>query len=455
MIIIKIAVVGCGKIGTSIIENLTSEGHDVTAVDINNDLVSSCVDLYDCMGVCGSGTDCDTLVECGAGGCNLFVAVTGSDEFNMLSCFMAKQLGAEHTIARIRNPEYNDKNLTFMRERLGLSMSLNPEMLAAGAIFDNLKLPGAVGIETFSRRRFEMIQLNIKEGSSLDGMSLINMRKSYKAKFLVCVVKRGEEVVVPDGNFVLKSGDRVAITASPYEIEKLLKLLDLTGKKAKNVMILGASRTAFYLAQMLLKSGNAVKVIDEDKKRLEEFCEHLPGIVAIEGDGAKQEVLLEEGIGNMDAFTSLTGIDEENILLSLFATTQNVKKVIAKIDRDEFSSLAEKIGIESHVSPRKIVADIIVRYARGLENSMGNKMETLYKIMDGKAEVMEFGVTSESDVTGITLKDITLKKNILIAGIVRNRKTIIPTGDDSIQVGDMVIVLAAGVRINDITDIIK
>ena len=407
------------------------------------------------MGVCGSGTDCDTLMECDAENCDLFVAVTGSDEFNMLSCFMAKQLGAEHTIARIRNPEYNDKNLNFMRERLGLSMSINPELLAASAIFDIMKLPAAVNIETFSRRRFEMIQLKLKEGSPLDGMSLIEMRKEYKAKFLVCVVNRDDEVIVPDGNFVLKSGDKIGITASPYEIEKLLKLLGLTGRKARNAMILGASRTAFYLAQMLLKSGNAVKVIDEDKKRLEDFCEHLPDVVAIAGDAARQEILLEEGIGTMDAFASLTGIDEENILLSLFATTQNVNKVVAKIDRDEFVGLAEKVGIEAHVSPRKIVADVLVRYARGLENSKGNKMETLYKIMDGKAEVLEFHVTNESKVAGVALKDITLKKNILIAGIVRNRKTIIPSGEDSIQMGDMVIVLSAGVRINDITDIIK
>ncbi len=407
------------------------------------------------MGVCGSGTDCDTLMECDAEHADLFIAVTGSDEFNMLSCFMAKQLGAQHTIARIRNPEYNDKNLNFMRERLGLSLSLNPEMLAAGAIFDILKLPAAVNIETFSRRRFEMIELKIKPDSPLDGKSLIEMRKEYKAKFLVCAVCRGEDVVVPDGNFILKSGDRIGITASPYEIQKLLKLLGLTQRKARNVMILGASRTSFYLAQMLLKSGNAVKVIDGDRARLEEFCEHLPGVVAIVGDAAQQEVLLEEGIGTMDALASLTGIDEENILLSLFASTQDVKKVVAKIDRDEFSSLAEQIGIESHVSPRRIIADVLVRYARGLENSMGNKMETLYKIMDGKAEVMEFQITSESEATGVTLKDIALKKNILIAGIVRNRKTIIPSGEDSINVGDTVIILAAGVRINDITDIIK
>ena len=451
----KIIVVGCGKIGATIIESLVAEGHDVTAVDSNSAVVSDMVELYDCIGVCGSGTDYNTLSETGVEACELFVAVTGSDEFNMLACFMAKRMGAEHTIARIRNPEYNESNFAFIRKHLGLSMAINPELLSAGEMFNVLKLPSALKIETFSRRSFEMIEIKLKEDSPLHGMSLIDMRKEYKAKFLVCAVLRGEEVFIPDGNFVLHSGDRIGITASPYEIEKLLKMIGLSYRKTKNVMILGASRTAYYLAKMLVKAGSAVKVIEQNKERCEEFCEILPEAVVINGDAAEQEVLLEEGLGSTDAFAALTGIDEENILLSLFASSQNVSKVVAKINRDEFAALAEQIGIDSIVSPRHIIADVLVRYARALENSMGSKMETLYKIMDGKAEALEFRVQPDSEVIGITLKEMELKKNILIAGIIRARKPFIPTGDDAIQEGDMVVVLAAGHRINDISDILK
>ncbi len=451
----KIIVVGGGKIGATIIESLILEGHDVTVIDKEPSVVSEMVELYDCMGICGSGADCHTLSDSGISDCDLFVSVTGSDEFNMLSCFMAKRLGASHTIARIRNPEYNDHDLSFLRRELGLSMAINPELLAAREIFNILQLPSAVKIEPFSRRSFEMIELKIRDGSPIDGMSLIEMRKQYKQKFLICAVRRDNEVFIPHGNFILKSGDLIGITASPSEIQKLFKALGLSQKKARTIMILGASRTAYYLSRMLLEGGSTVKVIDQSAERCADFCEALPEAIIIKGDAAQQEVLTEEGIRSADAFAALTGIDEENILLSLFAESQNVPKVVAKINRSEFGSLAEKIGIESIVSPRRTIASVLVGYARGLQNSMGSKMETLYKIMDGDAEALEFNIQSENELIGVPLKNINLKKNTLIAGIIRGRRPFIPTGEDSIAVGDMVIVLAAGHRINDITDVIK
>ncbi|MBO5726096.1 MAG: Trk system potassium transporter TrkA [Clostridia bacterium] len=451
----KIIVVGCGKIGATIVESLVAEGHDVTAIDNNSVVVNDMVEMYDCMGICGSGTDCNTLTESGVEESELFVAVTGSDEFNMLACFMAKSLGAKHTIARIRNPEYNDRNLGFIRQNLGLSMAINPELLAAKEMFSVLQLPSATKVEKFSRRNFEMVEIVVKKDSPIAGMSLIDMRKKYTAKFLVCAVERDEEVFVPDGNFVLETGDRISITSSPFEIAKLLKLIGLDVKQAQNVMILGASKTSYYLAKMLITAGTAVKVIDPSVERCEKFSEVLPEAIIINGDVAAQQVLIEEGIRSMDAFVSLTGIDEENILMSLFASSQNVPKVISKINRDEFGGLAEQIGIETIVSPRHIIADVLVRYARGLQNSMGSKMETLYKLMDGKAEVLEFLIEPDCEVADIPLKSIKLKKNVLIAGIIRARKTIIPSGDDKILAGDTVIVLAAGQRINDISDIIK
>lgn len=451
----NIIVVGCGKIGTTIIESLISEGHDLTAIDCNPQVLNDICTVHDAIGVCGNGTDCNTLTEAGVQNADLFVSVTGSDEFNMLSCFLAKKLGATNTIARIRNPEYNDQSLGFLRQHLDISLSINPELLMAHEIFNILKFPSAVKIETFSHRKYEMVEFLLKEGSPLCGKNLIEMRKSYNADFLVCAVQRGDEVYIPSGDFILNSADRVCIISSLPELHKLFKILVPTQKQVKNIVIAGASRTAYYLAKMLIASGNHVKIIDRDKSRCERLCVALPKAVIICGDPADEDVLLEEGIENADAFVSLTGIDEENILLSFFASSYNVSKIISKINRPSFASVAEKLGLECVLSPKEIIADVLVRYARALENSMDSHVETLYKLMDGKAEVLEFIVKTENEITGIPLKDLKFKKNILIAGIIRKRKPIIPSGDDIILPEDHVVILAAQHRINDITDIIK
>lgn len=451
----KIVIVGCGKIGTTIIDSLAAEGHDVVAVDNNPAVISDITNMYDVMSICGNAADCETLSEAGVEGTELFAAVTGSDELNMLSCFLAKSMGARHTIARIRNPEYNDSSLGFICQKLGLSMSINPEQLAANELFNILKFPSAVKVETFSRRNFEIIEFIIKQDSKLDEMSLMDLRKKYPQKFLVCAVQRDDKVYIPDGNFVLMSGDKIAIAATATELMKLLKNIGTNKKQVKNVMILGASTTAFYLAKLLLGHGNEVKIVEKDAARCTEFAENLPNAVMINGDGAAQELLLEEGIRSTDAFVSLTGMDEENILISYFASTQNVPKVISKVNRDEFALMAEKLGLDSIVSPRKIIANVLVRYARALKNSIGSSVETLYKFMDGTAEAMEFIVSADCRIVNKPLKDLRLKPNTLIAGIARGRKAIIPSGDDVILPGDNVIIVAAGHRVNDLTDIIK
>ena len=450
----KIIVVGCGKIGAAILENLVAEGHDVTAIDSNSAVLENAVNQYDCMGVRGSGTDCTALQEAGAGECDLFVAVTGSDEFNMLACFMAKGLGAGHTIARIRNPEYNDHNLDFLKNQLGLDLAINPEYLAAVDAFNLVNLPSAAKIETFSGRSFEMVELLVKSESGLDGSNLIELKKKYKADYLICAVRRDQQVYIPDGYFTLKTGDRIGIMAAPVQIERLLRQMGLMKKQAKNAMIIGSGRTTYYLAKMLIHSGTAVKIIDSDPQKCAALCEGLPEAVVIHGDATHQELLLEEGIKSTDALAALTGIDETNILLSLFADNLRVPKVISKITRDEFGGMAESIGVESSISPREAIADVLVRYARGLENSQGAKMETLYKIMDGKAEALEFLVPADCPFKEIPLKELKLKKNILIAGIKRGRRPIIPSGNDALLPGDLVILLTAGHRINDLRDIL-
>ena len=385
----------------------------------------------------------------------MFVAATSSDELNMLSCYLAKKMGAKHTIARIRNPEYNLKSLGFLRQQLDLSMAINPEMLAAKEMFNILKLPSAVKIETFSARNFEIIELILKESSALTGIKLMDLRNKFKAKFLICVVRRGNEVYIPDGNFVLYPGDKIGLTAEPSEIQKLMRALGIDKKQAKSVMILGGSRIAFYLSKMLIAAGNSVKIIERDEERCNEFSDSLDKAIVIHGDGAQQELLLEEGLDSIDAFVSLTGMDEENILISIFASTHGVPTVISKVNRNELADMASKLGLDCVISPKEIVTDVIVQYARALENSLGSNVETLYNIMDGKAEVLEFNVRSDFKQIGIKLKDMKLKSGILIAGIIRERRPIIPTGDDVILNNDKVIILAADQRLNDLSDIIK
>ncbi len=451
----KIIVAGCGKIGVTLIENFVNEGHKVVALDSNPDAITDITNVYDAMGVCGSATDCDTLAEAGVDKADVFVAATDADELNMLSCFLAKRMGASHTIARIRKPEYNDQNVGFMRQQLDLSMSINPEQLAAQELFKVLKLPSAMMVETFSRRNFEMVELRLRPESPMDGLSLSELRKKYAAKFLVCVVQRGEKVYIPDGNFVLREGDRIGVTATPTEIHRFLRMVGVMQKQAKSVMILGASRMAYYLGKMLLDNGTTVKIIDQDRDRCRQFCDLLPGATMIHGESIQQELLVEEGIGSVDAFVALTGIDEENILMSFYANAQNVPKVVAKINHNELAAMADNLGLECIISPKKVVVDVLLRYVRALENSLGGQVETLYKLMDGRAEALEFKVQADFEALQIPLKELALKKDILIAGIVRGRKNVIPSGDDVIAAGDRVIILAAGRALNTLSDILE
>lgn len=450
----KIIVCGCGKIGEALVSALAAEGHNVTAIDRDAAVVTALANVEDVMGVCGNGVDCETLENAGVRQTELFLAVTGSDEFNMLACFLAKRMGATHTIARIRNPEYNDSSLDFMKRELDLSLAINPDMLAADALYDILKMPSAAKIETFSGRHFEIMELILKENSPLDGMTLRELRQKYKARVLICLVQRGEDVTIPGGDFVLKSGDRIGLTASPAEAIRFLRQTELIQKQTKSTMILGGSRTAFYLAKMLVESGVDVKIIEKDPAVAAELSDSLPEAVIIRGDGAEQELLLEEGIRTTDAFVSLTGMDEENILISIYAASQNVPKVISKVNRNELFAMAGKLGLETVVSPKKIIADVVVQYARALENSRGSKIETLYKLLDGRVEAIEFAVTETPGVTGIPLRELSLKPNILLAGIIRGRKTIVPDGEDQLLAGDKAIILAAGQRLGDLGDIL-
>lgn len=451
----KIIIVGCGKIGISIIENLLSDGHDIVTIDNNHTVSEDIGNMYDVMTITGNGADCEILNEAGVEKSDLFISTTASDETNMLSCFLAQKMGAKHTFARIRNPEYNDQSLSFIRQQLGLTASLNPEALAAQELFNILKFPAAINIEKFSGGNLQVLEFKLKAQSALDGLSLSELRQKYTSKFLICAVKRDSQTYIPDGNFVLKSGDKIGLMLPPNEIPKLLKILDIANKQARNVIIVGASKTAYYLTKKLLLSGNNVKIIDKDENRCREFAALLPNATVICGDGTEQDLLHEENIDKVDAFVSLTGMDEQNILVSMFANSCNVPKVIPKVNKDELFSLAENLGLDTIISPKRIVSDIISRYARALENSLGSNVETLYKLMDSSVEALEFKVTPDFKGLKTPLKILNIKPNILIAGIIRGRKAIIPNGDDEIISGDRVVVVVSGQKLLDLSDIIK
>lgn len=451
----KVIIAGCGKIGKSVIVSLISEGFDVVAVDNNESVVSELTNTLDVMCVCGNATDSETLKEAGAEMAELFVAATASDEINMLACFIARRLGAKHTVARIRNPEYNGVNLGFLQHELELTSSINPEFITANAIFSALKLADNVKTEGFAGGRFELVELELSKDSPLCEKSLVEINKEKIGRFLVCAVKRGEDVYIPDGKFVLKEGDVIGLTASADEMHRLLKTFGGIRKGLDSVMLLGAGRISHYLAKMLIAAGISVKVIDSDPQSCARFSVNVPSAVVIRGDGSSHDLLEEEGISTTDAFVAATGIDEENILLSVYAASTFGTVTVTKINSESLVKMAGGLGLQKIASPQMLISDVIASYARALHNTEGSDVETLYKVMDGKAEALEFKVLPDFKYCGVPLREMKLKSNILVGGIVRGRKTIIPSGDDVFNPEDRVVVISAGTKLDDLSDIMR
>ena len=450
----KIVIVGCGKVGKTILERIVSEKHEVVAVDNDMHVIERITNEYDVIGLCGNGTEFEQLKDADVSSCELFIAATGSDELNMLSCFAAKKLGAKHTVARIRDRANNTSSLAIMKENLELSMAINPEQLSAKAIYNILRLPSATKVETFASHSFEMLEITLKDIGE-NGISLADLRLSTKAKFLICAIERNGNVYIPKGNFVLRSGDKAGVISYESDTRKLLEALGDNGKKVRKVIIMGASTTAYYLASMLCKSNYEVKVIEKDVSKCEKFLEEIDGnVTVIEGDGMSQELLLEEGIKDTDAFIALTGNDEANILMSVYTKNEEVSKIVTKVNKEQLISIAQGLNLDCIITPRKIIADNIVRYARALQNSMGSKIETLYTLMNGKAEAVEFVVSDDFKYTGVALKDMKIKSDVLIAGIIRQKQAIIPDGNETIMANDRVVIISAQTKLYDLSDII-
>ena len=452
----KIIIVGVGKVGLALTKHLSRE-NKVTIIDQNPQLVDNIINIYDVMGVCGNGASYDVQKEAEADKADLLIATASSDEINILTCLVAKKLGIPHTIARIRNPEY-EKQLRFMREELGLSMSINPEKATAREIARVLRFPAAMKLESFSKGRLELVEYRLPENSALHGMRLSDLYHNIRVRVLICAVSRREETYIPSGDFVLQAGDKIYLTAAPHELELFFRHLGVFRGRASSVMIVGASKLCYYLASQLIDMGMSVKIVDQNRQRCVEMGERLPKALVIVGDGTDSELLQEEGISQTDAFVAITGLDEANILMSMSAARQSRDcKVVAKINRRSLMELVSTEGmIDSVVSTGAVTTELILKYIRAMKNATGSQVKTLHRIVDEKVEALEFGIKENYPFVGVPLRDLRIRSGILVAGIVRRSgRIVIPTGDDVINQGDDVIVVATDTEIQDIRDIFQ
>ncbi|MGN0157797.1 MAG: Trk system potassium transporter TrkA [Brotaphodocola sp.] len=450
----KIIIVGCGKVGLTLAEQLNNEGHDITVIDKDGDKLRTVTDNIDVMGVEGNGAVYQVQIEAGIKNTHLLIATTNSDELNMLCCLIAKKAGNCHTIARVRNPEYSNE-IRYIAEELNLSMAINPELAAATEISRLLKFPSAVKIDTFAKGRVELMKFIIPEGSALHNLKVSEVAPKLHCKILICAVERGPEVIIPSGGFTLQSGDRISFLGAQMEVSEFIRQIGLAKNTIKTAMFVGGGKITYYLAKMLENTKIKIKIIEQNYERCRQLSEELPKAMIIHGDGSDQQLLLEEGIGQTDAFAALTGFDEENIMLSLYASSLSKGKMITKINRVAFEEVVQQLNLGSVIYPKMITADTIIRYVRAMQNSMGSNLESLYKIAGNKAEAMEFRVDKSPEVVGIPLQELSFRDGLLIACINRRGKIIIPCGQDTIEPGDTVIVVTTHSGLNDLKDILK
>lgn len=453
----RIVVVGAGKVGRVLTEQLAAEKHDIVVIDQDSDLIESLVNIYDVRGVVGNGGCYDIQKDAFEDGADLLIATTSSDETNILACLVAKKIGTPHTIARIRNPEY-EKQLHFMREELGLSMVVNPEKATAREIARVLRFPSAIKREQFCRQRFELVEYRINEGNPLVGLQLSDLYRNIRVKILICAVARGQQTIIPTGATVLQKGDKIYLTASARELESFFRKLNIFKARANNIMIVGASRITYYLVKELQDIQKRVTVIDSNAARCQAMSEKFPGVLVIHGDGADSELLSEERISEMDAFVPLTGLDETNIILAMYASQFPNCKVVAKINRPSFADLANQKGlVDSVVSTAAVTSETIARYVRAMQNSFdSDNIKTLHRLVGGRVEALEFNVGPGLPFIGVPLKDLNLREGMLVAGIVRqNGAPVIPSGADALQEGDDVVIVTTDTTLHALRDIVK
>lgn len=448
----RIVIVGDGKVGYALADQLNREGHDITVIDNDYEALSNTMNTLDVMGVQGNGASHAVQVEAGVPEADLLIAATSMDEVNMLCCLTAKNLGAKHTIARIRDPDYVNQ-MQMLKEQFGLSMVINPELETAREISRILKFPSALKVDTFSKGRVELIEYKLQPENPLVGKKLRELPSRTDSKILICAVERAQDVYIPNGDFVLEEGDRIHITGENHNISAFLRSIGAINYRIRSLLIVGGGRISYYLSKMLDERGFQIKIVEKNKARCDELCELLPRVSIIHGDGSDFESLESEGVDNMDAFAALTGIDEENLIMAMVAKYKKIPKVITKVGRFGYLPLLEVMGLDSVVNPKILTVTQITQYVRAMQNSLGSNVKTLHRLIDGKAEAVEFTALEGIRHLGEPLESIRFKKNILIAALVRKGRVVIPHGKDFIQKDDSVILLTTRSMLTDLNDI--
>ncbi len=450
----RIIIVGCGRVGRTLAEELNQEDNEVTVIDRQYDIVEEISNKFDVMGVVGNGASYRTQMEAGIQKSDLLIAVTSSDELNLLCCLIAKRAGNCQTIARVRNPEYGEE-IGFVKEALGLAMTINPEYATAKEIARVLSFPSAIRIDNFAKGRVELLKFRVPDESKLSGMLVMDIAPKLGADVLVCAVEREGEIYIPKGDFRLQERDVVSIVAGPKKASDFFKKIGIETHQVKDTMIVGGGATAYYLARILLTMGIDVKLIEKSEERCEKLSELLPKAQIIHADGSEQIVLIEEGVGQAEAFVALTNIDEENVMISLFARSQTKGKIATKINRMDFDQVIRQLDLDTTVYPKKITAQYILQFVRAMKNSIGCNVETMYRILDDRAEALEFVVKEGSELVDVPLEELLIKENTIVACIIRGKKIFIPRGKDMMKVRDSVVVVTTTLRIKDIRDVIR
>ncbi|MCR4694499.1 MAG: Trk system potassium transporter TrkA [Pseudobutyrivibrio sp.] len=452
---LKIIIVGCGKVGRTLVDRLSKEGHDIVIIDENQDKIDSLTNLYDIMGIKGNGASYSTQLEAGINDADLIIAVTNSDELNLLCCTIAKQVGDCASIARVRNPDYS-KEITYLQEKLGLVMIINPEFETAREISSILSLPATLDVSSFAHGQAEMVEFKVEQGNILDGLTLRDLNSKINSRILVAAVKRQDTVVIPSGEFTFQHDDIVCVVGARRFARTFLNEIGFKTRQVKNSLIVGGGKASFYLAKLLLQSKIDVTIIERNKKRCEELAAALPKAVVINGDGSDESLLKEEGLEYAESFVPLTGIDEENILLTLYANQVSNAKAITKVNRINFDNVLSQLNLGSIIYPSHITAESIIAYVRAKSASGdGNDIITLYHLLDQKVEAIEFNITEKSAATGVPFSVLEFKDNVLVAAINRNGQIIIPSGSDTLEVGDTVIIVTTNTGFATILDTLR
>lgn len=451
---LNIIIVGCGKVGSTLVEQLSKEGHDITVVDTNERVIQDITDMYDVMGIVGSGVHMQVLRDAGLGTADIVIAVTGSDEINLLCCTIAKKVGARlAVISRVRSPEYSEE-LPYLRQQLGIAMIINPDLEAAREIARIISRPQALSVNAFAKGHAELVRFTIQKNNVLDGKRILDLDRLFSFGYILCAIERNGEVTIPKGMDTLQAGDEITILAASRDVHKIFSAIGMKTGALHTCMIIGGGKTSYYLARQLLEQKMDVRIIESNPERCDELSSLLPEAIVINGNGSSEQVLREEGIDTVESFVALTGIDEENILMSLYANRIPGLKTITKINRITFNDVIDDLKLGSVVYPKYICAEEITAYVRARRNSIGSNVETLYHMFDNRAEAIEFHIERGSPVIGSPLMNLKMKNQLLVACVNRNGKILFPRGQDTIEAGDSVIIITKHTGLSDAADIL-